>query len=66
MEFKIVVKGIVLNGKNLLIVRRSSQDQMNPGRISVPAGFVKFEEKPKEAVRREIIEEIGLDVDVRR
>ena len=64
MEFKIVVKGIVLCGKDLLIVTRSSKDTINPGRRSVPAGFVKFGEKPKEAVCREIKEETGLDVTV--
>ncbi len=66
MEFRIVVKGIVLNEKELLIVKRSPRDKINPGRLSVPAGFVKFGEKPKEAVCREIKEETGLDVDIGR
>lgn len=66
MKFKIVVKGIVLSGKDLLVVRRSFQDKINPGRLSVPAGFVKFQEQPKEAVRREIKEETGLEVEVHR
>jgi len=66
MEFKIVVKGIVLSGKDLLVVKRSSQDAINPGRLSVPAGFVAFGEKPQDAVRREIKEETGLDVEVGR
>ncbi len=66
MEFKIVVKGMVFSGDDLLVVKRSSHDTINPGRLSVPAGFVKFGEKPQDAVRREIKEETGLDVEVGR
>lgn len=66
MEFKIVVKGIVLSGKDLLIVQRSAKDRVNPGRLSVPAGFIHPGEKPAEAVAREIKEETGLDVTVGR
>lgn len=66
MEFRIVVKGIVLSDGKLLVVKRSPKDKINPRRLSVPAGFVKFREKPKEAIIREIKEETGLEVEVKR
>ncbi len=66
MEFKIVVKGMVLSGKDLLIVKRSSKDKINPGRVTVPGGLIKFGEKPQEAIVREIKEETGLEVKVNR
>ncbi|MBU0457579.1 MAG: NUDIX domain-containing protein [Nanoarchaeota archaeon] len=65
MNFQVVVKAIIIDEKdNLLIVKRSENDKINPERITVPGGFINFGEKPKDAVKREVKEEINLDVEI--
>jgi len=61
----IAQKGIiVLNGKILLVKEAVSEEGTNPGLWDLPGGRLAFGEKPVDGLRREIREEVGLEVNV--
>lgn len=59
-----VVKGIVLYQGKMLLLRRSLQDDVDPGIWETVGGKIEFGETMQEALRREIREETGLPVEV--
>ncbi len=61
---KVAVVAFVEQDQRVLLVRRA----MNPerDRWALPGGFVDYGEDPREATRREVLEETGLDVHVTR
>ena len=61
-EFLIGVTGVILNDKNeVLLVKHSYRDNDS---WSLPGGYIKGGEHPKEGLEREIKEETGLTVSV--
>lgn len=50
------------DGGTFLALRRSLDDAVRPGRWDLPGGNVTYGEDHREAIRREIREETGLDV----
>lgn len=58
------VGGIALDGGSILLVRRGTPP--SEGLWSVPGGRLEWGETMAEAVRREVLEETGLDVVVGR
>jgi ADP-ribose pyrophosphatase YjhB (NUDIX family) len=63
-EHKVAAAAIVAKDGQVLLVRRT----MTPGKgkWTVPGGFVEFDEDPREAVVREVLEETGYRVQVAR
>lgn len=61
---KIVVVGFIIHDGKLLIVKRSSKAKFLPNYYELPGGHVEFGEEPKEALKREIKEELGVDVTI--
>jgi len=59
-----VVKGIVLCNQKMLLLRRSLQDDIDPGVWEGVGGKIEFGETMQEALRREVKEEAGLSVQV--
>lgn len=59
-EHKVAAAAVVPRGDEILLVRRT----MTPGqgKWSIPGGFVEFDEDPREAVAREVLEETGFPV----
>lgn len=49
------------NGK-VLAEKRPEDDELDPGNICFPAGHIEENESPKQAVRREMKEELNVDV----
>lgn len=66
MQFYLTVKGIVERDGKILVLKRSATDDHLPGVWETPGGGVDREERPQEALRREILEETGLTVTVGR
>lgn len=66
MENKIViaVKGIIVNDNKVLIIQRSSNDEIGADTWEFVGGKMDFGERLEEALRREITEEVALDVSV--
>jgi ADP-ribose pyrophosphatase YjhB (NUDIX family) len=56
------VGGVVVRGDRALIVKRAHEPRR--GEWSIPGGAVELGERLTDAVRRELREETGLDVDV--
>ena len=59
-------KAIIVNNNKVLIIREAStyKDGTNIGKWGVPGGRIKPEEHIVEALKREVLEETGLDVEV--
>lgn len=58
------VKGIVERDGLILTVRRSPSDETGGGTWELPGGKLDFGEHPEDALRREVREETGLEVEV--
>lgn len=61
---KLVVNGFILRPEDqtLLLVRRAKEPYK--GYWGIPGGFVSYGEEPKQALRREMKEELGVDVKI--
>jgi len=58
----IVVTGCLLKGGRVLLVRRAETEKFLPGYYEMPGGKCDFGEDPEEALRREFLEEVGLEI----
>jgi 8-oxo-dGTP diphosphatase len=56
------VAGIIMDRKKFLVEKRRDDDDADPGFIGVPGGHVEKNETLKDALRREMKEELGIDV----
>jgi ADP-ribose pyrophosphatase YjhB (NUDIX family) len=56
------VGAIIFRGDNVLLIKRGSAPAL--GKWSIPGGLVELGESLETAVRREILEEVGLEVKV--
>jgi len=57
---------LVTRGDELLLLLRPRHDVFGPGTWGLPAGFLEFDESPREAAAREAAEETGLQVKIGR
>lgn len=58
----LIAAAIVKKGDLFLIARRKSDSFLEPGKWEFPGGKVELLEHPKEALKREIKEELGIDI----
>ncbi|WP_217269775.1 NUDIX hydrolase [Neobacillus endophyticus] len=58
----VVVKGLILHNGKVLIVKRAAEDEVGGGTWECAGGKIEFGEELEAALRREIKEEVGLDV----
>jgi ADP-ribose pyrophosphatase YjhB (NUDIX family) len=63
-EHKVAAAALVAKDREILLVRRT----MTPGqgKWTIPGGFVEFDEDPRRAVVREVLEETGHQVEITR
>jgi len=57
-----VVVGIIVQGKKFLVERRRMDKKIDPGIICLPAGHVDSGEELEDALKREMLEELGIQV----
>ncbi|MCK5592004.1 MAG: NUDIX hydrolase [Candidatus Pacebacteria bacterium] len=63
---KIVVTGFLLKDEKVLLIKRKKEEKFLPEYFEMPGGKVDFGEDPKESLRREFKEEVGLDIRVEK
>ena len=64
-EIKVVVKGVLVKNKKILIVQRSQIETVGAGTWETVGGNLQFGESFKEALTREFLEEVGLNITVK-
>ena len=57
-----VVIGVVFDGDRFLVERRGLDEKLDPGIICLPGGHVRKNESMKAALKREMLEELGIKV----
>jgi 8-oxo-dGTP pyrophosphatase MutT (NUDIX family) len=55
-------KAVIVKDGRFLLVRKSLDDPYNPGKWELPGGRLKEDESLDDALKREVREEVGLDV----
>lgn len=71
-QFKVIVSGFVFNSSNeLLIIRRSNDEESFPGMLAIPGGTIEVEENSglvqdtvELALIRELKEETNVDISI--
>ena len=58
-----VVDGILMDGKRLLVEKRRDDDDADPGFTEIPGGHVDKDETLEDALRREMREELEIDIE---
>jgi 8-oxo-dGTP diphosphatase len=57
-----LVAGILIDGREFLVEKRRDDKDVDPGYIEIPGGHVEKDETLEDALRREMKEELGIDV----
>ena len=64
-KFCIAVKAIIKNEEGkYLVLFKSETEEINPKEIDIPGGRMKFGESAEESLKREIEEEIGVEIEI--
>ncbi|MDO9231123.1 MAG: NUDIX domain-containing protein [bacterium] len=64
-KFGIAVKAIIKNEEGkYLVLYKSETEEINPNEIDIPGGRMKFGENAQESLKREIEEEIGVEIEI--
>jgi 8-oxo-dGTP diphosphatase len=64
MQLQVAQKAILCDGENILMVQKSSDDPYHPLKWEIPGGRLEFGEELSEHLKREVKEEVGLDVEI--
>ncbi len=59
-----IAAAILVKDNLILIAKRKSTDRVAPGKWEFPGGKIEAGETPEECVKRELKEELGIDVSV--
>ena len=59
---KIIVHALIKVGDKFLVTKRSKEETTFPEYWDIPGGLVEYGELPKDAVIRETMEEVGLNI----
>jgi len=63
-KFGIALKALIVHNSKVLIVKRFSGDDYKPNEFDLPGGRLEFGEIPENALKREILEETGLEIEI--
>lgn len=64
MRQKISVRALIKSDEKILLVRRASGTPRYMGQFELPGGKVEYGENPEASVRREVLEELGVEAGV--
>ncbi len=58
-----LVEGILIDKREFLVEKRRDDEDIDPGYVEIPGGHVNKDETLENALRRELKEELGIDVE---
>ena len=61
-QFRFAQKAFIVNDGKLLLVKKSADDPHHPNEWEVPGGRMEFGEKLDDHIKREVKEEVGIDI----
>ncbi len=64
MNFAVSCKAFIVDNGKLLIIKRRLDDVHKPGVWEIPGGRLEFGEDPYKGIKREVQEEVGLEIEV--
>lgn len=63
--FWIATKALIVNDQDeILVVYKSDKDEVNPNDYDIPGGRLEFWEKVEDGIKREVKEELWIDVEI--
>lgn len=66
-KFGVATKAIIKNDEGkYLVLYKSETEEINPNEIDIPGGRMKFGESAEESLKREVAEELGINIEVER
>src|SRR3989338_4019691 len=66
LKATVVASGALFEDGKLLLLKRPKHKKMFPGQWEIPGGKLNERENPEQAVKRELLEELDLEVEVNR
>jgi 8-oxo-dGTP diphosphatase len=64
-EFGIALKAMIKSDKGeFLVLSKSDKDEINPKQVDIPGGRMEFGENLETAIKREIKEELGINIKI--
>ena len=64
MNQRVVTGGFIVSNNKFLLVKRADNDTFYPGVWEIPGGKLEFGEATETGLRRELKEEVGLEVEI--
>lgn len=61
---RVAIKAIIEKDDKILILKRSSEEEVYTELWDIPGGKMEFGEKPLEAIKREVLEEANIEIEV--
>lgn len=62
-KFNFAQKAFILNDGKILLVKKSADDPSHPNEWEIPGGRIEFGENLEDHIKREVKEEVGLDIE---
>jgi len=62
--FSLATKALIVDKGKILLIKRRANDVHKPGVWDLPGGRISFEEDPVEGIKREALEEAGIEIEV--
>lgn len=62
--FRIIIKALIFKGDKLLLIKRNKKSDFAGGCWDIPGGKMEYKETPEDALKREVYEETGLNINI--
>jgi len=66
MKMYVATKALIVKGRKILIIKRSSKEDVYACEWDLPGGKVRFGEHPIDSIKREVYEETKLKIEIIR
>lgn len=63
---RFATKALIVNDGKVLLIKRSDKEEVYTGLWDIPGGRLKLGEPPHDGLKREAVEEIGIEVEIQK